>query len=50
MTRWMQHVMTVRHMFSQAIPRVIWQTWKDTKPGAKRFEGMNSMVQVGPDS
>ena len=33
----------------QVVPRVIWQTWKDAKPGVKRFEGMNSMVLVNPE-
>ena len=28
---------------------MIWQTWKDDKPGAKRFEGMNSMVMVNAE-
>ena len=31
------------------MPHVIWQTWKDTTPGTKRFEGMNSMVIVNPE-
>jgi hypothetical protein len=30
----------------QLVPHVIWQTWKDTTPSGRRFEGMDSMVQV----
>ena len=33
----------------QVVPRVIWQTWKDTSPGPRRFEGMSSMALVNPE-
>ena len=28
------------------MPYVIWQTWKDTMPLRKRYEGISSMPQV----
>jgi len=33
----------------QVVPRVIWQTWKDTHPGPRRFEGMSSIALVNPE-
>ena len=36
-------------LLSQLVLHVIWQTWKDTTPGAQRFEGMNSLVQLNPE-
>jgi hypothetical protein len=33
-------------MAAQLVPYVIWQTWKDTMPLRKRYEGISSMPQV----